>query len=136
MVLAIGVLGVLAVLALVIVSIAVSEKKTESAQYSADRAFYSADAASEAGIAWIRMQSSPPSVMDANKNVYLAGGYTLLSGDHNYKYDIRFVRKHYRPGWSLDYKDFEYVIQAQGASAQQSEAKIEVNAMRLYREGY
>lgn len=136
LILAIGSLVVLAAIAVVIVSIAVSEKKSQFATYTHSRAFYSADAAGEAGINWIRMQLSPPGLLDAQKNVFVAGGFTALSTDHSYKYDVRFVRKHFRPGWSLEYKDFEYLIEADGASVQQSEAAIEVSAMRLYKEGY
>lgn len=136
MVLALGVLAVLALLSIVVVMIASSEKWTESGEYAHSRAFYSADAAGEAGLNWVRAQGRPPSILDANRSVYLSGGYTPLSSDHNYKYDVRYLRKHFRPGWSLEYKDYEYAIEADGASARQSEAAIEVRATRLFKEGY
>jgi Tfp pilus assembly protein PilX len=136
LVLAIGVLVVLAALAVIIVSIAVTEKKSEFASYTHSRAFYSADAAGEAGVNWVRMQPSPPAMVNAQKDVYVSGGFTALSADHTYKYDVRFVKKHFRPGWGLEYKDYEYTIDADGASVQQSEAAIEVSALRLYKEGY
>jgi Tfp pilus assembly protein PilX len=134
--LSIGVLVILAVIAVVIVSIAVSEKKAQFSTFTQSRAFYSADAAGEAGINWIRIQPGPPSIVDAANHVFVAGSYIPLSTDHSYKYDVTFVRKHFRPGWSLEYKDFEYLIDADGTSVQQSQAGIAVNATRLFKEGY
>ena len=136
MVLAIGVLAVLAVLAAVIMTIVVAEKRTAFSEYANSRAFYSADAASEAGVNWIQHQASPPPLVDSLSRVSVAPGFTSLSSDHRYKYDVQFVRRRFRPGWSVEYKDFEYRVDATGASAQQSEAAIQVTATRLYREGY
>jgi Tfp pilus assembly protein PilX len=136
MVLVLGVLAVLAALAVIAVSIVSSDKWTAFSEYTHSRAFYSADAASEAGINWIRLQATPPPVVDGQNHVRVAGGFTALTGDHSYKSDIQYVRKHFRPGWSVEYKDYEYVIEADGASAKQSAAAVDVRAMRLYREGY
>ena len=136
MVMALGVLAVLAVLAMVVVAVVVSEKKTALFDYSGSRSFYSADAATEAGANWILQQSAPPPVVDANSNVFVAAGYTALSNDHSYKYDVQFIRKRPRPGWSIEYKDFEYAVSATGASAQGSQSAIQLGATRLYREGY
>lgn len=136
MVLAIGVLAILSVLALVIVAVVVSEKQTQLADYSGTRSFYSADAATEAGVNWIRKQAIPPPLIDANSNVFVAGGYTALSTNNQYKYDIQYVRKQIRPGWSVEYKDYQYRVTATGASAQTAESSIEVGASRLFREGY
>ena len=136
LVLAIGVMAVLAVLALVIVAVVVSEKRTAMLDISGTRSFYSADAASEAGINWLRNQAIPPQIIDVNNNVFLAGGYTALSANNQYKYDITFVRKQIRPGWSIEYKDYTYTVTATGASAQASQSAITLGVTRLYREGY
>lgn len=136
LILAIGVLVVLAAIAVVIVSLAISEKKSQFSTFTHSRAFYSADAAGEAGVNWIRQQPAPPGLLDAQNNVFLSGGFTALSADHSYKFDVKYVKKHFRPGWSLEYKDFEYLVDADGVSVQQSEAAIEVDAMRLFKEGY
>ncbi|MGH7741696.1 MAG: pilus assembly PilX family protein [Candidatus Eiseniibacteriota bacterium] len=136
MVLAIGVLAVLAVLAMVIVAVVVSEKRTALADFSGTRAFYSADAASEAGVNWIKNQAIPPQIIDINNNVYLAPGFTAMNTTSQYKYDIQFVRKAIRPGWSVEYKDYQYRITATGVSTQTSESAIDLGATRLYREGY
>ncbi len=136
LVLAMGVLVVLTGIALIIVALAVSNKKSEFATVTQNRAFYSADAAGEAGINWVRTQLNPPGLLDGQNHVYIAAGYVPLTTDQNYKFDVAYVRKHFRPGWSLEYKDFEYRIDAGGTSVQQSEAAIEVGALRLYKEGY
>lgn len=136
MVLVLGVLATLAVLALVVMAVVVSEKRTQFAEYANDRSFYSADAAGEAGIAWIRKQSSPPAPVDSVNHVSVSSAYTNLSPDHRYKYDVKFVRKRFRPGWSVEYSDYEYTIEADGASVQDAEAAVEMGASRLFREGY
>jgi Tfp pilus assembly protein PilX len=136
MVLVLGVLAALAILALVVMNITVSEKKTEANDYANNRSFYSADAASEAGVAWIRRQSNPPSLVDTLNHVSLSTAYTALADEDRYKYDVKYVRKRFRPGWSVEYKDYEYLVEARGASAQQTEAAVELGATRLFREGY
>jgi hypothetical protein len=42
----------------------------------------------------------------------------------------------FRPGWSREYLDFDYTIDSDGASTQQSETVIQVQASRLFRQGY
>jgi Tfp pilus assembly protein PilX len=136
MVLAIGALAVLAVLALVVVAIVISEKQTALADYTGSRSFYSADAASEAGVNWIKKQTIPPPIVDASSNVLVSTAFTTLSTDHSYKFDVQFVRKRVRPGWSVEYKDYEYRVTATGASVQGSQSAVDVGVTRLYREGY
>ena len=136
MVLVLGVLATLAVLAMVVMVIVTTEKRNSFAEYSNNRSFYSADAAAEAGVAWLRRQPSPPSLVDSLLHVSVAQGYTTLSADHQYRYDVKFVRTKVRPGWSVEYNDYEYTVQAKGASAQQSESAIELAATRMFREGY
>jgi len=136
MVLVLGVLAALAILALVVMSITVSEKKTESADYDNNRSFYSADAASEAGVAWIRRQPNPPALVDTLSHVSVSTAYTTLNDDDRYKYDVKFVRKRFRPGWSVEYKDYEYLVEARGASAQLSESAVELGATKAFKEGY
>jgi Tfp pilus assembly protein PilX len=136
MVIALGVLAVLAVLALTVVAVVVNGKRTLAADYSNNRSFYSADAASEAGVNWIHRQGNPPAIVDTMSHVSVSAGYTALSADHSYRYDIQYVSKSFRPGWSVEYKDYRFTVQARGASAGQSEAAVEVKATRLFREGY
>lgn len=134
--LAIGVLVILAGIAAVIVSIAVSEKKSQFAEFTHDRAFYSADAAGEGGINWLKNQTTVPPYLDGLNNVYLSAGYTPLSTGHSYKYDVRWMSKQQASGWGKGYFNNEYLISAAGASVQQADAAVEVDATRLYKEGY
>ena len=136
MVIAIAFIAGLTLLAVIVVSVATSEKKTEFAEYTHSRAFYSADAAGEGAINWLRFQASPPPEVDGARHVFVATGDTPLSADEDYRYDIQFVRKRIRPGWSIEYKDFEYMIDGRGSSVQEGEAEVEIQALRLYKEGY
>lgn len=136
MVLVLGVLAALAVLAMVVTAVVVTEKRTSHAEYDHQRAFYSADAAGEAGLAWIRNQPSPPALVDTLNRVAVAAAPVALAADHAYQYDVKYVRKAPRPGWSVEYKDFEYTVEARGASSRQAESAVELGAKRLFREGY
>jgi len=136
MVLAIGVMAVLALIAIVVISVVIAEKRSSSSQYAQNRAFYSADAAGEAGVHWIKGQLSPPALVDTLNSVRAAAGFTALSSDHRYDFSVEYVGKRFRPGWSVEYKDYVYSVDAQGRSAQQSQAAVDFNGTRLYREGY
>lgn len=136
MVLVLGVLAALAVLALVVMAAVVTEKRTHFTEYTNNRSFYSADAAGEAGLSWIRRQASPPSLVDTLSHVSVSTAYTNLGDDHRYKYDVKYVRTKFRPGWSVEFKDFEYLVEANGTSVQQAESAVELGATRLFKEGY
>lgn len=136
MVLVLGIIAALTGMALIVVAVASSDKWTSFFEYTNTRAFYSADAASEASINWLRTQASPPPILDANRRVNVGAGFIALGADHGYKSDVKFVRKRFRPGWSLEYKDYEYDIEADGASVREAEAAVDVRAMRLFKEGY
>jgi len=136
MVLVLGVLAALAVLAMVVMAIVVTEKRTSSTEYANDRSFYSADAAGEAGVAWIRRQGNPPTLVDSLNHVSVATGYTNLSSDHQYKYDVRFVTHRFRPGWSVEFMEYEYAVEAKGSSVQQSESAVELGVTKAFKEGY
>jgi hypothetical protein len=136
MVLVICVLVVLSAIAVYVVSVATSDKRASFSEYTYNRAFYSADAASEAGLNWIRTQPSPPPILDADNNVRDAGALTNLGAGHSYRFGVQYVNKRFRPGWSLEFKDYEFAVEADGASARSAEAAVDVVAWRLYREGY
>lgn len=136
MVVALGSLAVLAVIAIVVIVLAVSEKRTAYSDYTGTRSFYSADAASEAGVNWVQHQYSPASIVDTSSHVFVSNTYVANGPSNGYKFDVSYVRKRYRPGWSTEYKDYEYKIDASGRSASSAAAAIEVHATRLYREGY
>lgn len=127
----------LAVTATVIVWVTGSERRVSHNEYTHARAFYSSDAGSETAINWIRTQQIPPPIIDAQeKFVANQNDYTVLTGDHKYRFDVRFDRIRFRPGWSREYLDFDYTIDSRGASVQQSSTRIEVRTSRLFRQGY
>lgn len=136
MVVALSVITGLALLGVIVIAVATSEKRTAFNEYTHTRSFYAADAGGEMAVNWLRIQSTPPNMLDTQKHVYVPTGYDSLSNDHLYKYDITYVRKRLRPGWSLEYKDFEYLIQSDGASVAESETSIELQTRRLFKEGY
>jgi Tfp pilus assembly protein PilX len=136
LVMALGVLAVLAVLAIVILTIVTGEKRTAFTEYTSSRSFYSADAAGEAGVNWILHQYQPPPTVDSLSDVYSNNTYITIANGNSYQFNVVYVRKRFRPGWSVDYKDYEYRVEAKGTSAQQSQAAVQVGAVRLYREGY
>jgi Tfp pilus assembly protein PilX len=136
MVMALGTMMILAVVALSIVAVVTAEKRTGFSAYAGARSFYSADAATEAGVNWMRHQYSPPALVDTASNVRVANTYTTTAANDRYKFDVKYVRKRYRSGWSVEYKDYEYRVDAVGASTQQAETDVELRATRLYREGY
>lgn len=136
MVMTLVIITCLALLAVVIVSVSILEKKTTFNEYTSMRSFYSADAGSEAAVNWLVLQSYPPDMVDTDKHVFVPADFSELSTDHKYQFEITYIRKKIRPGWSPQYKDFEYVIIAEGESVQESESEISLHARRLFKEGY
>jgi Tfp pilus assembly protein PilX len=130
----------LAITATVIVWVTGSERRVSHNEYTHARSFYASDAGAETAINWIRTQQIPPPIIDteekfvANEDEY----QELLNdhADHKYKYDVRFDRVRFRPGWSREYLDFDYTIDSKGASVQESSTRIEVRTSRLFRQGY
>ena len=74
--------------------------------------------------------------IDADKHVFVPAGYTDLSDDHSYQFEITYDRNRIRPGWGTQYKDFEYDILGMGESRQNSESEVALHAKRLFKEGY
>lgn len=136
MVITLAFITALGLLAAIIIGVATSEKQTTFNETTHTQAFYSADAGGEAAINWLRFQNSPPPQLDTNGHVFVPTGFTPLTTKNDYRYDIEYQGKQFRPGWSQEYKDFRYQIESDGASSQNSEASVEVRALRLYREGY
>lgn len=136
MVVALSVIMGLALLGVIVIAVATSEKRTAFNDYTHTRSFYAADAGGEMAINWLRIQDNPPNLLDAQKRVFVPAGYDSLADEELYKYGITFIRKRVRPGWSLEYKDFEYRIEAQGASVAESQSEIELQTRRLFKEGY
>jgi Tfp pilus assembly protein PilX len=136
LVVALAFIAVLAVIASVSVWVAGSEKKVTFNEQVHQMSFYAADAGGEAAINWLRIQSSPPGIIDAQNTVRHQDTYAPLSSKQEYKFDVRFLRKRNRPGWSVEYKDFDYLVISDGASVRQSQSQVELSVARLFKEGY
>lgn len=127
----------LAITATVIVWVTGSERRVSHNEYTHARAFYSSDAGSETAINWIRTRQIPPPIVNPDSNyVSEMNNYVSLHDDHRYRFNIRFDRVRFRPGWSREYLDFDYTIDTRGASVQESSSRIEVRTSRLFRQGY
>jgi hypothetical protein len=133
---AIALIGILAVIAAVSIWTAASDKKVTFNEDISKRAFYAADAGGEAGINWVRIQSAPPPIIAAGNVVHSPAGYTTLGSDQDYRFNASYIGKRPRPGWSIEYKDFDYQLGADGRSVRESEERIELLVSRLFREGY
>ena len=132
----------LAVAAAVIAMVATSHKRVAENDYTHSRSFYSADAGSESAINWLRVSDRPPTIVNAQtRKVRSMNDYTHLNVDGNhennmYKYDATYDRVRFRPGWSKDYRDFDYTVDADGSSSLQSSSQIEVQVSRLFKVEY
>ena len=127
---------VLSVLAVGVVWVANSEKKVSFAESVHISSVFAADAGGEAGINFIRVSDAPPRILDFNNNRVKSTGQTNLQGSQNYEYDCNYVRKRPKPGWGVEYVDYDYRIEAQGTSAQNGQSGVGVVVSRLYKEGY
>ncbi len=133
---ALAFLAILAAIATVSIWVAGSEKKVTFNEQTHQSAFFAADAGGEAGINWIRTQSAPPGILGAGNVVYNQPGYTTLDENQQYNFSMTYLRKRPRPGWSIEYKDFDYELLSNGTSVQNSWSQLELMLSRLFKEGY
>ena len=136
MVSALAFIAILAVIATISIWVAGSEKKVSFSGETHQGSFYAADAGGEAGINWIRTRSTPPNFIGTTKDVFNGSSYEALDDDQQYRFDMTYVQKRPRPGWSLEYKDFDYRVLSDGSSVNNSQSQLELNLSRLFKEGY
>ena len=127
---------VLSVLAVGVAWVASSEKKTTFAEDVHVRSVFAADAGGEAGINFIRLAEVPPRIINFANRTVVNQGTTQLQGSQTYAYDARFLRRTPRPGWGMDYMDFDYRIGSDGAASREGEASVNVVVSRLFKTGY
>lgn len=127
----------LTITATVIVWVTGSERRVSHNEYTYTRSFYASDAGGETAINWIRTRQIPPRIVNPDSN-YVAelNDYVPIHDDQSYLFTVRFDRVRFRPGWSQDYRDFDYTVDTRGTSVQESSARIEVRTSRLFRWGY
>ncbi len=136
MVTALLVVLVLSVLAVGAVWLATSEKKTTMAEATHVQSVFSADAGGEAAINFIRVSDAPPQILDFTTMAVRTQPNTSLEGSQEYNYDVNFVRKSPKPGWGVDYLDYDYNVAALGGAGRQGNSGVAVVVSRLFKEGY
>lgn len=127
---------ILSVLAVGVAWIASSEKKTSFAESVHIRSVYSADAGGEAAINFIRLSEVPPTYQDFGTRLVRSQGRTGLKDSQTYDYRAFFIRKSPKPGWGMDYLDYDYRINSHGTASRLGESGVELVVSRLYKEGY
>ena len=127
---------VLSVLAVGVVWMATSEKKISFAEQNHISSLFSSDAGSEAGINFVRLSPTPPRIISYADSTVHCQGDTNLQGAQNYDYKCVYVGKARRLGWGVDFKNYNYRIDSNGAAATQGNTTVELVVNRLYREGY
>ena len=127
---------ILSVLAVGVVWMASSEKKTTFAEGVHVASVFAADAGGEAGINFIRVSDSPPAINDFGTMNVRNQGVTALEGSQTYAYNANYLQKRPKPGWGIDYLDYDYRIGSRGTASQHGESGVDVVVSRLFREGY
>ncbi len=127
---------VLGVIAIGAAWLASAEKKTSFADSVHMTALYSADAGGEAAINFIRLAAAPPPITNFASREVRDQGQTALQGTQTYAYNCRFVSKRPKPGWGIEYLDYDYRVNADGRASQEGRSAVRVLASRLFREGY
>ena len=119
-----------------VVWMANSEKKTSFAEQVHVTSLFSADAGGEAGINFVRIADAPPQIVDFGTMTVGSTGETGLSGSQTYEYDCRYIQKRPKPGWGVDYLDYDYRINSHGEASQDGQSNVGVVVSRLFKEGY
>jgi len=130
----------LTAIATVIVFVTGAERKVAHNEYTHVRSLNSGDAGSELAINWLRRQAFPPDedpnnankVMDQTSYTALTDPNATYNEDNRYQIDITQDGFRWNPNFGNDYVDYNYTIESQGASAQESSTNIEVQASRLF----
>ena len=136
MVTALLVVLVLSVLAVGATWLATSEKKTTTAESQHMRSMFAADAGGESAINFVRTSDSPPQILDFGTMAVRNQPTTALDGTQQFTYDVNFNGKRPKPGWGVEYLDYDYNIGAQGQASRQGQSGVQVVVSRLYKEGY
>lgn len=127
---------VLSVIAVGAAWLASSERKTSFAEGVHMEALFSADAGTEDAINFLRLSEEPPPIVDFVDNEVRDQGRTALQGTQAYDYRCRYLRKQPRPGWGIEYLDYDYSVMSSGAASREGRSDVQVVASRLFREGY
>ncbi len=126
---------VLSILALGAAWLASTEKSTSFAEGTHVRSILSADAGSEAGINFLRIADYPPALSSADGLVAQTQEITL-SGSQTFSFQCSFVGQSARPGWGVEFPDYDYEIESNGHASTQGSSLVKVIASRMFKTGY
>ncbi|MFH1842662.1 MAG: PilX N-terminal domain-containing pilus assembly protein [bacterium] len=127
---------VLSVIAVGAAWLASMEKRTSFAESVHISALYSADAGGESAINFLRLSEAPPAIQDFVDLEVASQDETEIHGEQAFEYSCHYVSKRPRPGWGVEYLDYDYRIDSDGAAAGDGRSNIQLVASRLYRDGY
>jgi Tfp pilus assembly protein PilX len=133
----------LTAIATIIVFVTGSERRVAHNEYTHTRAFNASDAGAEEAINFIRVMADAPMDNPGTKILDQTGFTTLYDPSayttelNQYMYDVSFDAMTNAPGWNAnEFANFDFTIEAEGASAKESSSIIEVEASRLFPTGY
>ncbi|MBU8869722.1 MAG: hypothetical protein KOO60_02495 [Gemmatimonadales bacterium] len=127
---------VLSVLAVAVAWMATSEKKISFAEGVHVRSVYSADAGGEVGINFLRLSSSPPHIVSYADSLVLDINETAILNTQTFEFNCFYAGKSPRPGWGVEFMDYDYRIDATGRASTNGTSQVEMVASRLFKEGY
>jgi hypothetical protein len=127
---------VLTVMAVAAAWLATSEKRTSFAEGVHVSAVFAADAGGEAAINFLRGQEVPPPIIQFPALTVQSQGNTVVNGSQAFAYDCNYLRKRPKPGWGLEFLDYEYGVVSQGEASQDGQSAVQLVAARLFKEGY
>jgi hypothetical protein len=127
---------VLTVIAVGATWLATTEKRTSFTEGVHIRSVFSADAGGEAAVNFLRLSETPPKILDFEHMTVREQGETEIQDTQAYEYTCHFLSKQPKPGWGLEYLDYDYRVVSLGQAGQQGQSSVQLVAGRLFREGY
>ncbi len=126
---------VLSIIALGAAWLATTERTTSFAEGVHVRSILAADAGSEAGINFLRVADTPPALANADGMVAQTQEITL-SGSQTFAFQCAFIRQSARPGWGVEFPDYDYEINSTGHASTHGSSLVKVIASRMFKTGY
>jgi competence protein ComGC len=126
----------LSLLAVAAVILSSTEKQASFAESVHNSAVFSADAGGEAAIHFLRMSDTPPRIVDFADGMVQSESDESLQGSQEFDYECQFRRKRPKPGWGVNFLDYDYRVASTGRAASAGRSDVDLIASRLFREGY
>ncbi len=126
---------ILSVIAVGVAWMASSEKKTSFAEAIHVQSVFAADAGTEAGINFLRLVDTPP-VISGLDGIVMDIDPIALAETQTFEFECYYAGKSFRPGWGIEYPDYDYVIDATGRTSIRGTGYVKVMATRMFKEGY